>query len=160
MKIGFGYDSHRFTETRPLILGGVRISETNGLDGHSDGDALSHAITDAILGAAASRDIGHYFPSSAPEWENCDSIVLLKQAVEIVVDLDLEIGNIDATIVCESHRISPHRQAIIENLADALKVEPKQVSIKGKTNDKMGWIGSGLGLAVYVVTLLHTVKGI
>jgi 2-C-methyl-D-erythritol 2,4-cyclodiphosphate synthase len=158
MKIGFGYDSHRFTESRPLILGGVRISETNGLDGHSDGDALSHAITDAILGAAGSWDIGHYFPSSEPKWKNCDSIVLLKHAVKIVKTLGLEIGNIDATVVCEGHRISPHRKAIIESLGGALEAEPGQISIKGKTNDKMGWIGSEVGLAVYVVTLLRPME--
>jgi 2-C-methyl-D-erythritol 2,4-cyclodiphosphate synthase len=158
MKIGFGYDSHRFSFDRPLILGGVRISDNNGLEGHSDGDALSHAITDAVLGAASAQDIGHHFPSSSSQWKDCDSIVLLQESVELVGRLGLKIGNIDATIVCESPRLSQFRQAIIESLVAALKIEPQQVSIKSKTNDNMGWIGSRLGLAVYAITLLEPVE--
>ena len=156
MKVGFGYDSHKFTESRPLILGGVVIPENPGLQGHSDGDALSHAIADAILGAAGAGDLGSYFPSEDPKWKDCDSLLILKEIVGIIGDAGLKTGNVDVTIVCEKPRISLHREVIIQSLSRTMRIEQKRLSIKSKSNDQMGWIGSGVGMAVYAVTLLET----
>ena len=130
MKVGFGYDSHRFTMSRPLILGGVVIPENPGLQGHSDGDALSHAIADAILGAAGAGDLGSYFPSDDPEWKDCDSLLILKEIIGIIGDAGLKIGNVDATIVCEKPKISPYREVITQSLSRTMRINQKRVSIK------------------------------
>jgi len=155
MRVGLGYDSHSFTEERPLVLGGVVIPGVQGLVGHSDGDALSHAITDALLGAAGQGDIGQHFPSTEPSLKDMDSTILLKKVVTMITELNLRIENVDSTIVCEYPRISPYREEIVENLSRVIGIDSDRVSIKSKTNDKMGWIGSELGVAVYAVALLE-----
>jgi len=154
VRIGFGYDSHRFTEDRECILGGVRIPGSPGLDGFSDGDALAHAVTDAILGAAALGDIGAHFPPGDERWRGADSMDLLKRAVALVHAAGFRIGNVDSTLICEAPRIGPHTAAIRASLAPVLGIEVEAVSVKGKTNEKMGWEGEGRGIAVHSVALL------
>lgn len=154
MRVGFGYDSHRFDEGRTLVLGGVVIPDAPGLAGFSDGDAVAHAVTDAILGAAGAGDIGSHFPSGDERWRGADSMDLLTRAVAIIRDRDYRVVNVDVTVVCESPRIGPHAAAMSERLALALDATAAQVSVKGKSNDGMGWTGSGQGLAVFAVALV------
>lgn len=154
MRIGFGYDSHRFDEGRPCILGGVTIPGEAGLLGFSDGDAVCHAVTDALLGAAALGDIGAHFPPGDERWRNADSIELLERAVAMVSEAGYSVGNVDVTVVCERPRIGPVREDMKRSLASALSTEPTQVSVKGKTNEAMGWEGRAEGIAVHAVALL------
>lgn len=156
IRVGFGYDSHRFDAHRPLRLGGIEIPNHPGLLGHSDGDAIAHAITDAILGAAAAGDIGQHFPPTDSRWKDADSVKLLAGAVQVVTDRGFRVGNVDVTVVCESPHIGPHVEAMRTALAPALGVNEGQLSIKGKSNEGMGWTGSGEGLAVYAVALLSS----
>lgn len=155
MRIGTGYDSHRFDATRELVLGGVVIPDHSGLSGHSDGDAIAHAVIDAILGAAAAGNVGTHFPPSDDAWKGADSIDLLQRATAVVQDLGHRVVNVDVTVVCESPKIGPHAPAMTMRLASALGVEPDQVSVKGKSNEGMGWIGNGEGLAVHAVALIE-----
>ncbi len=155
MRIGFGYDSHRFDEARPLVLGGVRIPDHPGLLGHSDGDAIAHAVTDALLGAAALGDIGRHFPPSESQWKDADSMELLARAVELIGEADLRVCNVDVTVITEQPKIAPHAQGMVERLSEVLGTAPDAISVKGKTNEGMGWIGSGEGMAVHAVALLE-----
>lgn len=155
MRIGFGYDSHRFTDDRECILGGVRIPNSPGLDGFSDGDALAHAVTDALLGAAALGDIGAHFPPGDERWRGADSMDLLRRAVALVHQAGYRVGNVDTTLICELPKIGPHALAIRTSLAETLAVSLGAVSVKGKTNEGMGWEGAGKGVAVHAVALLH-----
>ena len=155
MRIGFGYDSHRFDEACPLVLGGVRIPDHPGLRGHSDGDAVAHAVADALLGAAALGDIGRHFPPSDPQWEGADSMELLAHVVRLIGESDLRVGNVDVTIVTERPNIAANAQEMVARLSEVLGTLPKSVSVKGKTNEGMGWIGAGEGMAVYAVALLE-----
>jgi 2-C-methyl-D-erythritol 2,4-cyclodiphosphate synthase len=150
-RVGVGYDSHRFDPSRPLILGGIHIPEAPGLSGHSDGDALAHAIIDAILGAGAAGDVGRHFPPDREEWRGADSMDLLERSVAILAEKGFRPANVDAVVVCERPKISPVADAIRERLAGVLGIELEAVSVKGKTNEGMGWIGSGEGLAVHAV---------
>ena len=159
MRIGIGYDSHRFAEGRKLILGGVEIPHAFGLSGHSDADAVAHAVTDAMLGAAALGDIGTHFPPSDETWKDADSIALLRQANELLEAQGYQVINIDVTVICEAPKIGPHALAMRTNLAAALGIGTKHVSIKGKTNEGMGWIGRGEGIAVMATALIATVEG-
>jgi 2-C-methyl-D-erythritol 2,4-cyclodiphosphate synthase len=154
MRVGFGYDSHRFDPERTLVLGGVVIPDSPGLTGFSDGDAVAHAVTDAILGAAALGDIGRHFPPGVEEWRGADSIDLLRRTVELLERENVQVVNVDVTVVCERPRISPHVDAIREVLGSVLRIGPRFVSVKGKTNEGMGWTGSGEGMAVYAVALV------
>jgi 2-C-methyl-D-erythritol 2,4-cyclodiphosphate synthase len=154
MRIGVGYDSHRFAAGRPLILGGVVIPSEVGLDGHSDADAIAHAITDAILGAAALGDIGTHFPPDDPQYKDADSLALLAVALRRVEELNYQVVNIDVTAVCETPKLSPYVPQMKERLAQVLGIGPSHISIKGKTNEGMGWIGRGEGIAVVAVALL------
>ncbi len=156
MRIGFGYDSHRFDEGRPLVLGGVRIPDHPGLLGHSDGDALAHAVTDALLGAAALGDIGRHFPPSEPRWKDADSMELLARAVALIDEANLRVSNLDATVITERPKIAPHAPQIRARLAEVLGTAVEAISVKAKTNEGMGWIGSGEGMAVHAVALLET----
>jgi 2-C-methyl-D-erythritol 4-phosphate cytidylyltransferase/2-C-methyl-D-erythritol 2,4-cyclodiphosphate synthase len=149
-----GYDSHRFDVDRPLILGGVLIPDHAGLTGHSDGDAVAHAVIDAILGAAALGNVGSHFPPSDDMWKDADSIELLRAAVEVLRDAGRSVVNVDVTVVCETPRIGPHSDAMRARLAEAMQIPTERVSIKGKTNERMGWIGAGEGLAVHAVALI------
>jgi len=156
MRIGTGYDSHRFDESRALILGGVSIPDHAGLAGHSDGDAVAHAIIDAILGAAAVGNVGSHFPPSDDRWKGADSIVLLERSTAILHDREYRVVNVDVTVVCESPKIGPHADAMRARLAAALGISASQVSVKGKTNEGMGWIGRGEGLAVHAAALIES----
>lgn len=153
-RTGIGYDSHRFAPGGPLVLGGVAIPADVHLEGHSDGDAIAHALTDAILGAAAAGDIGEMFSDSDPANRGGDSIQMLCAAVGRVTERGWRVGQVDVTVVAERPRILPHRAAIVERLAGALDLPPEAVSIKGKTNEGMGWIGRGEGLACMAVATL------
>ena len=155
LRIGFGYDSHRFDEARPLVLGGVRIPDHPGLLGHSDGDAVAHAVTDALLGAAALGDIGRHFPSSEPRWKDADSMELLARIVELIGESGLRVCNLDVTVITERPKIATSAQEMIARLAEVLATALDAISVKGKTNDGMGWIGSGEGMAVHAVALLE-----
>jgi 2-C-methyl-D-erythritol 2,4-cyclodiphosphate synthase len=155
MRVGIGYDSHRFAEGRRLVLGGVEIPHEWGLIGHSDADAAAHAVTDAILGAAALGDIGAHFPPTDPKWKDADSILLLEAAVRILGEHGYRVENVDLTIICEVPKILPYVAAMKDRLAAAIGVGPEQVSIKGKTNEGMGWIGRGEGIAAMAVALVN-----
>ena len=156
MRVGIGYDSHRFAEGsgRKLMLGGVEIPHPRGLVGHSDADAVAHALTDAILGAAGLGDIGTMFPSTNPRWRDADSIDLLKRAYLKVVEAGLSFVSADITVVAEQPRLSPFVDGMREKLAGALVAGYSTVSVKAKTNEGMGWIGRGEGVAVFAVATL------
>ena len=158
MRVGIGYDSHRFTSGRPLILGGVHIPFEQGLAGHSDADVVAHAVTDAILGAAALGDIGTHFPPDDERWRDADSIELLRAAVRILEERNYQVVNVDVTLVLEQPKLRPHVQAMRERLADALCISPDNVSVKGKTNEQMGWVGRGEGVAGMAVALIDAVR--
>jgi 2-C-methyl-D-erythritol 4-phosphate cytidylyltransferase/2-C-methyl-D-erythritol 2,4-cyclodiphosphate synthase len=155
MRIGIGYDSHRLVEGRPLVLGGVTIPHATGLTGHSDADALCHAITDAVLGAAALGDIGRHFPDTDPRYRNADSLELLRIAVGLVRDAGYEISNVDAVVVAERPRLAPHAEAIRVKLAAVLATAVENVSVKGKTNEGMGPAGRGEGIVVHAVATIR-----
>ncbi len=159
MRVGTGYDSHRFAEGRTLILGGVHIPDHAGLLGHSDGDAVAHAVIDAILGAAAAGNVGSHFPPSDDAWKNADSMELLQKAVDILEARAYQVVNVDVTVVCETPRIGSWVDGMRERLAEVLRVGASAVSVKGKTNEGMGWIGRGEGLAVHAVALIDSIGG-
>lgn len=154
-RTGIGYDSHRFEAGRPLVLGGVTIPFERGLAGHSDADAVAHALTDAILGAAAAGDIGRLFPDSDAQWEGANSLVLLTRAHDVVRSKGWGFVQGDITVVCERPKLAPHAEAMTEKLAAALGVRPDAVSVKAKTNEGMGWIGRGEGIAVMAIATLE-----
>ncbi|MDI6400583.1 2-C-methyl-D-erythritol 2,4-cyclodiphosphate synthase [Balneolaceae bacterium ANBcel3] len=154
MKIGLGYDIHRLTEGRKLIIGGVEIPFAKGLEGHSDADVLLHAITDAILGAAGLRDIGSYFPDTDPAYKDADSRVLLRKAMEMARRAGFYVINIDATVVAEQPRLSLYIDEMIKYISDDLNVEKNQVMVKATTSEKMGMVGRGEGISAIAVCLL------
>lgn len=156
-RIGVGYDSHRTIDGRALILGGEYIPFSSGLKGHSDGDALCHAITDAILGAAAQGDIGRHFPDTDPQYEGANSLSLLARAVEIVKGAGYAVENVDAVVIAEQPKLAPHVDRIRGTLAKTLGVEVGAVSVKGKTNEGMGEVGRGEGMVVHAVALLRRI---
>lgn len=153
-RVGIGYDSHRFAPPGPLILGGVSIPGDVHLQGHSDGDAIAHAVTDAILGAAALGDIGEMFSDKDPANKGKDSIEMLGAAVGRLRERGWHVQQVDITVITEQPKIAPHRAAMRERLAATLGVEADAVSIKGKTNEGMGWIGRGEGLACMAVATI------
>ncbi len=154
MRVGTGYDSHRFQDGRRLVLGGVHIPDHAGLSGHSDGDAVAHAIIDAVLGAAAAGNVGSHFPPDDDEWRDADSMDLLDRAVQTLEARDYTIVNVDVTVICESPKIAPHIEAMCSRLGDVMRISSTSVSIKGKSNEGMGWIGAGEGIAVHAVALI------
>ncbi|MFA6134932.1 MAG: 2-C-methyl-D-erythritol 2,4-cyclodiphosphate synthase [Phycisphaerae bacterium] len=153
-RTGLGYDSHRLIAGRPLILGGVRIAYERGLEGHSDADAALHAITDAILGALAAGDIGEHFPDTDPRWAGADSAELLSQAVALAGGEGYIIVNCDLTIFAEWPKLSPHKAAMQARIAQILGVGPDCVGVKAKTNEHMGFIGRGEGIAALAAILI------
>lgn len=159
MRVGQGYDSHRFAEGRRLVLGGVEIPFEKGLIGHSDADAVAHAVTDALLGAVALGDIGTHFPPSDPRWKDADSIELLRSATALLTERNYQVVNVDVTVICEAPRIGPHTAAMRERLAEAIGIESDQVSVKATTNERMGWIGRGEGIAAMAVALVDRLEG-
>jgi 2-C-methyl-D-erythritol 2,4-cyclodiphosphate synthase len=153
-RTGIGYDSHRFAPGGPLRLGGVDIPADVSLVGHSDGDAVAHAVTDAILGAAAAGDVGAMFPDADPANRRRDSLEMLRRAVDQVRGLGWGVANVDVTVIAQAPRIGPHREAMRTALAAALGVGETAVSVKGKTNEGMGWVGRHEGLACIAVATL------
>ncbi|HNH34890.1 MAG TPA: 2-C-methyl-D-erythritol 2,4-cyclodiphosphate synthase [Rhodocyclaceae bacterium] len=153
-RIGQGYDVHALVPGRRLILGGVPIDHPTGLAGHSDADVLLHAITDAILGAAGCGDIGGLFPDSEPAWKDADSRVLLRRAVETVRATGWVVGNVDATVIAQAPRIAPHAAAMRRRIAEDLGIPVDRVNVKGKTTERLGFVGRREGIAAQAVALL------
>jgi 2-C-methyl-D-erythritol 2,4-cyclodiphosphate synthase len=159
VRVGQGYDSHRFGPGRRLILAGVEFPGEEGLDGHSDADAVAHAVTDALLGASGLGDIGTHFPPSDDAWKDADSMALLGRIVRLLEGSNLMVVNVDVTVVCERPRIGPRAQEMRDRLAEVLGISAEHVSVKGKSNEGMGWIGRGEGIAALAVALLDAVEG-
>lgn len=158
MRIGFGYDVHRLVEGRKLILGGVDVPHDKGLLGHSDADVLLHAIIDALIGAAALGDIGRHFPPSDNRYKDISSIELLKRTKELLDEKGFTIGNIDSTIVCESPRLGVHIPGMVKNIAAILGCSETQVNVKAKTEEGLGFTGTGQGISAYSTALIEESK--
>ena len=154
MRIGMGYDVHRLTEGRDLILGGVLIPFEKGLLGHSDADVVVHAIMDALLGAAALGDIGQHFPDTDPQYKGISSVLLLKHVGALLEEHGFTIGNIDATIIAQRPKLAPYRPAMVKNVAEALGISEDQVCIKATTEEGLGFTGRQEGIAAQAITLL------
>ncbi len=154
IRIGFGYDVHQLVPNRKLVLGGISLDHTKGTLGHSDGDALIHAICDALLGALALGDIGQHFPDTSSDFKDIDSKILLQRTVELIHGEGWSVGNIDSTICMEQPKINPKVSEMIKVLSPILNIEPNQLSIKATTNEKMGFVGKEEGVAVYAVCIL------
>lgn len=154
MRIGHGYDVHRFGDGDFITLGGVRIAHHHGLIAHSDGDVLLHALTDALLGAAALGDIGRHFPDTDPRFKGADSRVLLRHALSLVQDKGWQVGNVDTTIVAQAPKMAPHIESMRAHIAADLGVELDQVNVKATTTEKLGFTGREEGIAVHAVALL------
>lgn len=154
MRIGFGYDSHRFEKGRRLVLGGVEFPGEDGLAGHSDADVLTHAVIDALLGAAALGDIGSHFPDTDDRWKDADSGELLRSVVYELRGAGYSIENIDATVICERPKLRPFVELIRSSLAELMSIGIGRISVKGKTNEGMDAVGAGKGIVVHAVALL------
>jgi 2-C-methyl-D-erythritol 2,4-cyclodiphosphate synthase len=159
LRVGVGFDAHKFAADRPLVLGGVRLRETDGLAGHSDADVLAHAIMDALLGAAGLDDIGTLFPDSDPAFAGADSVELLASVARLLREHGWEPVNVDAVVICEQPRVAPHREAMRARLAAALGVEIDRLNVRGTTTEGMGFTGSGEGIAVQAVALVRRAGG-
>lgn len=157
MRIGHGYDVHRLVENRPLILGGVDIPFEKGLLGHSDADVLTHALMDALLGAACLGDIGQHFPDKDPTYAGANSLALLERVVELLRRSGFRVGNVDATLLCQAPKLAPHIPRMRENLARAMGVDADRVSVKATTEEGLGFTGVGAGIAAHAVALLEDV---
>jgi 2-C-methyl-D-erythritol 2,4-cyclodiphosphate synthase len=155
MRIGHGYDVHRFTSGRPLVIGGVTIPHTHGLEAHSDGDVLIHAICDAILGAAGLWDIGHHFPDTDDAFKNIDSRILLKRVIEDVHALGWVVNNIDATVIVQAPKLAPFIPTMRNHLASDLSVEESAINVKATTTEKLGFEGRKEGISAHAVVLLN-----
>jgi 2-C-methyl-D-erythritol 2,4-cyclodiphosphate synthase len=155
--IGIGYDVHRFSEHRLLVLGGVTIPHSHGLDGHSDADVLCHAVADAVLGAMGLPDIGHYFPPGDPSCKDIPSLCILQRCRELLIEQGCRLVNIDATLIAEAPKILPHREAMQRNIGEALGIPARRVGIKATTNEAMGFIGRGEGIAAIAVAQVEEV---
>lgn len=155
MRIGHGYDVHRLTEGRALILGGVNIPYERGLDGHSDADVLLHAVMDALLGAAALGDIGRHFPDTDPRYKGADSRALLRHVVKLIHEKGYGLGNLDVTVIAQAPKLAPHLQKMRENLASDLETDPDNINIKATTEERLGFTGQGQGMACHAVCLLE-----
>ena len=155
MRIGHGYDVHRLVEGRKLIMGGVTIPYEKGLLGHSDADVLLHAVSDALLGAAALGDIGKHFPDTDPRYEGADSLMLLREVGRLLDETGYTVGNIDATVLCQAPKLAPHIPAMRQNIANALGLALDDVSVKATTEEHLGFTGEGLGIAAHAVALIE-----
>ena len=154
-RVGLGYDVHQLKEGRPLILGGVEIPHNTGLDGHSDADVLMHAICDAILGALGQGDIGSFFPPSDPQWKDAPSKIFLQEAANQIKKQNGQLINVDAMLIAEAPKIAPHIPAMKNNIASALGAKPKDIGIKATTNETMGFVGRGEGMAAHAVASIQ-----
>ncbi len=159
MRVGFGYDSHRFGDDPHAVqkLGGVAVENCPKLVAHSDGDVVIHAVVDALLGAVALGNIGEHFPDTDPQWQGADSATLLARTVSELAANGWKVGNVDVTVVCEKPKIAPHVLSMRTRLAELLGVEVGAVSVKGKTNEKMDAVGAGLGIEVHCVSLVEKI---
>jgi 2-C-methyl-D-erythritol 2,4-cyclodiphosphate synthase len=157
-RVGHGFDAHRLVEGRPFVLGGVRIEHPSGPLGHSDGDALAHAIADALLGACALGDLGANFPDTDPQWKDADSLRLLAACHELAVRHGWTIANVDATVVVQQPRIAPHVALMRDAIADALGLDVGRISVKAKTSEGLGYTGDGSGIAAYAVVLTEALE--
>ncbi len=157
MRVGFGYDAHRLTPGRPLVLGGVEIPYPLGLRGHSDADVLTHALGEALLGAVAAGDLGRHFPDTDPAFKDISSLILLERIMAVVHSRGYQPVNVDITVVAEQPRLAPHIPRMIDNLAPILGLAPEDVSIKATSTEKMGFAGREEGIAAYAVVLVSAV---
>ncbi len=155
MRIGIGFDAHKFIEGKPLILGGVEIPFEFGLEGHSDADVVAHAIMDAILGAVAAGDIGQHFPDTDEQYRNISSMILLSRVGRMLSERGFRVGNIDCVAVLEEPKVSPHREAMREKIAGALEIEKDRVGLKASTTEGLGFTGRREGIAAYAVVLVE-----
>ena len=158
MRVGIGYDVHPLIEGRPLIIGGVLVPFGRGLHGHSDADVLTHAIIEALLGAAALKDIGTHFPDSDPQYKDISSITLLKRVGNMLLQRGLHIENIDATVVCEQPRLAEYINEMCRNISEALGLNKEQISVKATTSAGLGCLGEGMGIATHAVALVDKSK--
>ncbi len=158
MRVGFGYDSHRFKEGDHVPIGGIKVAHIQGVKAHSDGDVLIHALIDAMLGAAALGDIGSHFPDTDPHYQNVESSKFLLHVIDLLKQHNLQLVNMDATIIAEAPKLAPYIIPIREHLATLLQVQVTQISVKATTNEKMGWIGRNEGLAATVVVMLGNIS--
>lgn len=158
MRIGHGYDVHRLVEERKCIIGGVEIPFEKGLLGHSDADVLLHAVMDAVLGAMAAGDIGKLFPDSDPAYKGADSLALTRRVAEVMVERGYRLGNIDATVIAQAPRLAPHVLRMRENIAAAFGVDTDRISVKATTEERLGFTGSGEGIAAHAVCLLEELR--
>jgi len=156
MRVGIGYDVHPFSADRPLVLGGVTVPHTSGLEGNSDGDVLTHALIDALLGAAALGDIGAHFPSEDERWRGASSVDLLAKTRVLLLEAGFGVANVDATVVAQAPKLAPYTQTMRELLAQALDVDPSNVSVKATTTDRLGAIGRDEGIAAVAVALIDS----
>lgn len=155
IRTGIGYDAHRFGGIGPVILGGVAIDHPIGVLGTSDGDTATHAVCDALLGAIAAGDLGSFFPSSDPQWEDVDSLDLLRSCTDKVAEAGYTIGSVDVTIMVQSVRVAPHRSLMQTRLSGAMNIDVDRVSVKATTTDGLGWIGTDSGLAAQAVATVY-----
>jgi 2-C-methyl-D-erythritol 2,4-cyclodiphosphate synthase len=158
MRVGIGYDVHPLVEGRPLVLGGVLVPFGRGLHGHSDADVLTHAIIEALLGAAALKDIGIHFPDSDPQYKDISSIALLKRVGNMLLEGGFTIENIDATVVCEQPRLAEYIDEMCRNISEALDLNKEQISVKATTSAGLGFLGEGMGIATHAVALVDKSK--
>lgn len=155
MRIGHGYDVHRLVEGRKLILGGVEIPWEKGLLGHSDADVLTHALMDALMGAAALGDIGHAFPDNDPAFAGADSILLLERVMQMLEEKGYRVGNVDCTVIAQRPKLAPYIAEMKKRLASALRIDADAVNVKATTEEKLGFTGEGLGIAAHAVALIE-----
>jgi 2-C-methyl-D-erythritol 2,4-cyclodiphosphate synthase len=155
VRVGVGFDAHPFVDGRPLKLGGIAIAHPRGLAGHSDGDALLHAVADALLGAAGCGSLGEHFPDGSDAWRGADSAVLLGRAAGLVGEAGFRVGTVDAVVIAEAPRIAPHAPAIRSRVAEILGVDPGRVSVRGTSSNGLGFSGRGEGIAAVAVALLE-----
>ena len=157
MRIGHGYDVHKLVEGRKLILGGVEIAYEKGLLGHSDADVLTHAVMDALLGAAALGDIGKHFPDTSAEFEGADSIQLCKRVASLLKEKNYKVANVDATVIAQAPKLAPHIETMRKNLSAVLEVDIDLVNVKATTEERLGFTGEGLGIAAHAVCLIESI---
>ncbi len=155
IRVGFGYDMHRFAEGRELWIGGVKLAHSRGLLGHSDADVLIHAICDALLGAANLRDIGYHFPDTSPDYKDADSKILLRKCISLLYEKGYRVGNIDSTVCAEQPKLNPYIPAMQQVLAELMGLDSDDISIKATTSEKMGFVGREEGITAYAVALIE-----
>lgn len=157
MRVGIGFDAHRFKEGRPLVIGGLRIEHDKGLEGHSDADVLLHALIDALLGAAALGNIGEHFPDNDPQYKDISSLLLLEKTNDLIRDKGYAIANIDAVVILEEPRLEKYREQMQSEISDTLNISPEKINVKAKTTEKMGFTGNKEGIAAMATLMLEEV---